>query len=671
MRDQVRTRFGMRKIEVKGGKILLNGEIIFLRGYGDDHIYPETVCPPQDKDFYRRRIKTARDYGFNYVKSCVDVFTPEFLEAADEVGLLVTEEMPFGVNEPHRQLRNAPPDKFKKLFRKELTNIVRQDRNHPSVINYSMGSELHIHEQSKSSFTLFNQELPTLAQRLNPQALITDITGGAGPSLKTKFGRRKTDICEIIVSARKRDAYRDWQINKCERPIILHEYAWWSSYPNPKLASKYKGLPAKPYWITEAEEAAKRKGLSHLIPLFVKNSEKLQAVCRKEGIEFARKHKSVSGYILWLLTDTVHAVEGLLDDFGCPKNVSAGEFRRVNDEAALLLDDGYRCSYWADEKVKLNILLSNFSQQTISTTRLNWKFSDGRDSILDGKISLKEKTGKGEVKNILPLEVGFPFLEKPRKIILEVQLTNLNGKPINSNGWPLWIFPRRFFYNEQGLILCNNTALGDLYNPYGYPLSRYTKEGKEDLGSHPDLVITDSLTSAMVKYLYAGGKILLLSSGFFPEVRLPFCHLFRTIPWNAGSSGNSGTIISGHPALGDFPHDGYCDFQFIEMIRGVYPLDMEALGRDRPEPIIRSIDHYLKARNKAYMFEVKAGRGRMLVTSLNIKGTYDNNHPATKYLADQLIRYMFGKKFNPSKSISIRKMNEISRKENTKCLSNK
>src|SRR6185503_13975252 len=48
-------RFGMREFKIDDGKFLLNGKPIFLRGYGDDCIYPNTICPPSDKSEFRRR----------------------------------------------------------------------------------------------------------------------------------------------------------------------------------------------------------------------------------------------------------------------------------------------------------------------------------------------------------------------------------------------------------------------------------------------------------------------------------------------------------------------------------------------------------------------------------------------------------------------------------------
>jgi beta-galactosidase/beta-glucuronidase len=62
--DTSSTQFGMRELRAAGGRFLLNGKPVFLRGYGDDCVYPNTIAPPADKEEYRRRFATAKAYGF-------------------------------------------------------------------------------------------------------------------------------------------------------------------------------------------------------------------------------------------------------------------------------------------------------------------------------------------------------------------------------------------------------------------------------------------------------------------------------------------------------------------------------------------------------------------------------------------------------------------------------
>ena len=48
-----RERFGVRKLEVRGKEFYLNGKPFYVRGFGDDHVYPITGITPPDRDLHR------------------------------------------------------------------------------------------------------------------------------------------------------------------------------------------------------------------------------------------------------------------------------------------------------------------------------------------------------------------------------------------------------------------------------------------------------------------------------------------------------------------------------------------------------------------------------------------------------------------------------------------
>ena len=137
----------------------------------------ETVCPPADKDFFIERLRKAKRYGFNYAKSCVELFTKEFLDAADELGYLVCQEMPFGLKGRSRLQRYDPPVSVMRFYSRELERIITSDRNHASVALYSMASELDGRWLRPKPFAFWSRKLPAIARRLNPRAvaLATDV----------------------------------------------------------------------------------------------------------------------------------------------------------------------------------------------------------------------------------------------------------------------------------------------------------------------------------------------------------------------------------------------------------------------------------------------------------------------------------------------------------------
>ena len=125
--DVVTRRFGVRTLEfspVKG--LLLNGEDVKLRG-ANMHLDHAGVGVALPDELWRYRISRLQEYGFNAVRTSHNCASVSMLDLCDEMGVLVIDEnRQFGVNK--EQLR-------------QLRNMIDRDRNHPSVILWSVGNE--------------------------------------------------------------------------------------------------------------------------------------------------------------------------------------------------------------------------------------------------------------------------------------------------------------------------------------------------------------------------------------------------------------------------------------------------------------------------------------------------------------------------------------------------
>ncbi len=114
---------GFRDIRVQGNKILLNGEPILLRGMSRHDLYPSTGFVGTEAQMFddMTRIKAA---GVNYVRLIHYPHHPRILELADQLGLLVSEEMPawaFWDGEVRERLFQL------------LEESIRRDMHHPSL----------------------------------------------------------------------------------------------------------------------------------------------------------------------------------------------------------------------------------------------------------------------------------------------------------------------------------------------------------------------------------------------------------------------------------------------------------------------------------------------------------------------------------------------------------
>ena len=172
--DKVGLRFGMREIATKGAKFYLNGKPIYLRCAGDDQLYLETLAPPADLNWYLPRFKRAQQYGVNAAKSCEEIFSQDYVEAADEAGIMIIQEMPFGLSGYVRTTQHKLEEPWRRFYAKEFVGLCKESRNNASLIAYSMCSEVPLESGTREAFNLFVRDLPGKSKQLAPHALVID-----------------------------------------------------------------------------------------------------------------------------------------------------------------------------------------------------------------------------------------------------------------------------------------------------------------------------------------------------------------------------------------------------------------------------------------------------------------------------------------------------------------
>jgi len=148
--DVLDTKTGFRSIEFTADKgFLLNGKPTILQGVSMHHdAGPVGAAVPDD--VLRKRLKTLKDMGVNAIRTTHNPFAPEFYQMADEMGFML-------MNEAFDGWWDAKADfdyglYFDKWWQKDLTDFMRRDRNHPSVIMWSVGNEVpnYTPEQQKT-----------------------------------------------------------------------------------------------------------------------------------------------------------------------------------------------------------------------------------------------------------------------------------------------------------------------------------------------------------------------------------------------------------------------------------------------------------------------------------------------------------------------------------------
>jgi beta-galactosidase/beta-glucuronidase len=123
--DTVESYFGMRKIERKDGKVLLNGRPLYQRLVLDQGYFPEGILTAPTDDDLRRDVELAKEMGFNGARKHQKVEDPRWLYWADTLGLLVWGEM--------ANAYQYSPDYVRRMTTEWQEALVR-DYNHPCIV---------------------------------------------------------------------------------------------------------------------------------------------------------------------------------------------------------------------------------------------------------------------------------------------------------------------------------------------------------------------------------------------------------------------------------------------------------------------------------------------------------------------------------------------------------
>jgi len=171
--DRYDTPFGIRTIRFDANQgFFLNGEHVKLHGANNhqDHAGIGIALPDAMHDFRLQRMKAM---GVNAVRSAHHPATPEFLDACDRLGILVIDE--------HRMMGTAPQ------IRHEMERMVRRDRNHPSIILWSVGNEEWAIENSEIG-TRLAREMQAIVHRMDPTRMTTLAASSSGYPEGTSVG---------------------------------------------------------------------------------------------------------------------------------------------------------------------------------------------------------------------------------------------------------------------------------------------------------------------------------------------------------------------------------------------------------------------------------------------------------------------------------------------------
>lgn len=139
--DEYSTRFGIRSVEVRAGEgFFLNGEKIQFKGVCNHHDLGP-LGAAVNKSALRHQLELIKDMGANAVRTAHNMPAPELVELCDEMGLMLMIE-PFDDWGFRPKSKNGYGTIFNEWAERDVQNMVRQYRNNPSVVMWSIGNEV-------------------------------------------------------------------------------------------------------------------------------------------------------------------------------------------------------------------------------------------------------------------------------------------------------------------------------------------------------------------------------------------------------------------------------------------------------------------------------------------------------------------------------------------------
>lgn len=286
--DSVASRFGVRRIEVRGREILLNGRRFRVKGVNRYDEYGR-YGPNPPRQLLLADVLRMKGAGVNLVRVHYPQ-APEILSLYDEVGLAMIEEVPVNWwgNNFSGQGEEVQSESILEQAMPALERMIRRDRNHPSVIIWSMCNESQTATEVGISVM---RKMIRRARELDPTRLVTFVI--ASQDAKPHRAFEEADLVAVNVyhgSLRPRLAHHLGELEELVRKPS-EEF----------LRRQLEAFPDKPLLVTEFGA----RGIAGLRGDVV-YTEDFQAALIRATWKAIQNLEEVSGGVLWSWADYYH-----------------------------------------------------------------------------------------------------------------------------------------------------------------------------------------------------------------------------------------------------------------------------------------------------------------------------------------------------------------------------
>src|SRR5690606_6578242 len=204
--DATLTRFGIRSFEFDADNgFSLNGQYMKILGVCQHHDLG-ALGAAFNESAARRQLRILKEMGVNAIRMAHNPPAAKLLDLCDEMGFLVMDES-FDMWAKRKNKFDYHAD-FKEWHKRDLEHMVLRDRNHPSIIMWSIGNE--IREQFDSTGISLTRELVKIVKNLDTSRPVTCALTETDPGKNFIY---QSGALDVLGFNYKVNAYKDFKKN--------------------------------------------------------------------------------------------------------------------------------------------------------------------------------------------------------------------------------------------------------------------------------------------------------------------------------------------------------------------------------------------------------------------------------------------------------------------------
>ena len=629
--DCYETTFGFRDISIDGRQMMINGHPLFIRGTVENCCFPETGYPPTDEEEWTRVFKKCKEYGINMMRFHSYCPPEAAFTAADRVGIYLQPEGPSWPNHGVKLRRGMTIDQY---LLDESKRIIDTYGNHPSFVMMAAGNE-----PAGDWVPYCDDWVRQMHQYDSTKVYCGASVGGGwawdgGSEYHVKGGARGLDWDRHAPSSDD-DYYNQIlhpknfkpQISQPsnQSPIIAHEQGQWCAFPDFKEINQYTGV-YKACNFEIFRDLLRDNGMASQAEKFLDASGRLQTLCYKYEIERNLRTPEYTGFQLLSLNDYSGqgtALVGPLNVFWREKGYTDAKQWRKFCNVIVPLARFPKFVYTPKDSLVVPVEVYNAYNCTVTGVRTSYYIMNDSGLVMTGGILSHGAIPISKNTQVGTVRFALDSIKAPQKLTLVVQLS---GKL--KNEWDFWVYPEE---SEEK----------DSVSYAALPAQPY---------------VSDSLDAKALETLHNGGTVLLTAAGrvtLGSDVKQTYLPVFWNTSWfKMRPPHTTGAYIDdSHPLFRHgFPTDNWSNLNWWELLNHAQVMNLMYLPADY-QPPIQPIDTWHVSRKLGMLIEARVGKGRLLMTTMDISNNLSRRHVA-RQMRKAILSYMQSDDFQPSLTLT-------------------